>query len=119
MLKNADVEALPAEGERLPAAGDAGMLRQQFRQLAAQWKTETAGQSSPRILAGHPAYRQIIELGPPVLPLILRDLAENGGWWYPALRTLTGANPVPVAAKGHPPQNDAAWLDWGRANGYL
>lgn len=126
MLDNADAEslppdadALPAEGEPLPAVGDAGTLPRQFRQLAALWKAETAGHSSPRALTRHPAYRQIIEMGPPAVPLILQDLAENGGWWYPALRALTGANPVPESARGQPPQNAAAWLEWGRANGCL
>ena len=119
MLENADAESLPPDAGAMPAAGDAGMRPRQFRQLAAQWKAETAGHSSPRAITGHPAYQQIIEMGPPAVPLILQDLAENGGWWYPALRALTGANPVPESAKGRPPQNDAAWLEWGRANGCL
>ena len=97
-----DAESLPAEGAPLPAAGDAGMPPRKFRQLAAQWKAETAGHSSPRALARHPAYRQIIEMGPPAVPLILRDMQENGGWWYPALRALTGVNPRPRVRQGPP-----------------
>ena len=94
-------------------------LQERFLLLADEWKSETAGLSSPRAIAGHPAYQKIIALGEPVLPLIFRDLKSNGGWWYPALRTLTGANPVPERAKGKPPLNDAAWLHWGQENGYI
>ena len=93
-------------------------LAQRFQQLVWEWKSGTAGHSSPRAITGHPAYSQIIALGEPVLPLIFRDLRDNGGWWYPALRTLTGANPVPESARGHPELNTAAWLRWGRENGY-
>ena len=32
---------------------------------------------------------------------------------------LTGENPVPEEAKGQPPLNREAWLEWGRRNGYL
>ncbi len=94
-------------------------LRQQFEDLAASWRAETVGLSSPRAIAGHPAYERIIGLGEPVIPLILQDMKENGGWWYPALRSLTGENPVPESAKGSPPLNDEAWLQWGLDNGYV
>ena len=77
-------------------------LHQQFAELVATWRAETAGLSSPRSMAGHPAYQQIIAMGEPVIPFIFRDMKENGGWWYPALRALTGANPVPESAKRQP-----------------
>ena len=94
-------------------------LQQQFAELVAAWRTGTAGLSSPRAIAGHSAYERIIDLGEPVIPLILQDMTENGGWWYPALRALTGENPVPESAKGNPPLNDEAWLQWGLDNGYV
>ena len=94
-------------------------LHRQFTELVTSWRAETAGLSSPRAIAGHPAYQRIIELGETAIPLILQDMKENGGWWYPALRTLTGENPVPESAKGNPPLNDEAWLQWGLDNGYV
>ena len=89
-----------------------------FYKLVAQWREETGGLSSPRSITNHSAYKRIIEMGPPVVELIFKELRENGGWWYPALRTLTGANPVPDSARGRPSLNDNAWLEWGEANGY-
>jgi hypothetical protein len=90
-----------------------------FAELVAEWRRGTGGLSSPKAIASHPAYQQIIQIGETVLPMIFRELRENGGWWYPALRALTGQNPVPEEAKGRPPLNRDAWLEWGRRNGYL
>lgn len=95
------------------------MKNEKFFKLTAEWKAATAGLSSPRAISRHPAYREIIAMGRPILPLILHDLQENGGWWYPALRAITGVNPVPANARGRPPLNDEAWLNWGRDNGYI
>ena len=110
--------SLPAVYGVIEAALVDPALTTRFQRLVFEWKSATAGLSSPRAIMEHPAYPQIIALGEPILPLIFRDLQDNGGWWYPALRTLTGANPVPADAQGRPELNDAAWLRWGQANGY-
>jgi len=65
----------------------------------------------------HPAYQQIIALGPPVIPLILRELRERPDHWFWALNAITGEDPVG-------PEDDfdqavEAWLRWGRERGYL
>ena len=89
-----------------------------FLQLLSEWRKETAFQSSPRVITGHAAYQQIIEIGEPALPFIFEDMQENGGWWYPALRAITGDNPVPKDARGNRKLNDEAWLRWAREHGY-
>ncbi len=91
---------------------------EQFLELLSEWREETAFQSSPRVITSHPAYQQIIDIGKPVLPFIFEDMQENGGWWYPALRAITGDNPVPKDARGNRTLNDEAWLRWAREHGY-
>lgn len=112
--------AAPATASAATEATAAGLLLdERFRQLTAEWQSETSDLSSPQAIAGHPAYLAIIALGRPALPLIFRELKNNsGGWWYPALRALTGANPVPESARGDRALNDAAWLRWAQENGY-
>lgn len=91
-------------------------LRVVFEELVLSWSAATAHLSSPTKIIEHPAYRQIIGLGPAVLPLLLRDLAENRRFWFPALHGITGENPIPDDAAGDIERMTQAWLDWGRAN---
>jgi hypothetical protein len=92
-------------------------LKAAFAELARSWSTDTAHVSSPIKLMKHPAYQQIIGFGAPVLPLILRDLAESGRFWFPALNAITGENPVPDDAAGDIEKMTRAWIEWGRENG--
>ena len=98
---------------------DEGRVEDRFAELVTEWRRGTGGLSSPKAITTHPAYQQIMQIGEAALPMIFRELQENGGWWYPALRALTRENPVPEEAKGQPPLNREAWLEWGRRNGYL
>jgi hypothetical protein len=85
-----------------------------FEELAQVWAAETAHFSSPIKLMQHPAYRQIVGLGPAVLPLLLRDLAETHRFWFAALNAITGENPIPDEAAGDVARMTDAWIAWGR-----
>jgi hypothetical protein len=85
-----------------------------FEELAQTWAVETAHLSSPLKLMQHSAYRQIIGLGPAVLPLLLRDLAATRRFWFPALNAITGENPIPDDADGDVVRMTDAWIAWGR-----
>ena len=85
-----------------------------FGRLTRQWREETAGFSSPARITSNQAYLSIIALGQPVVPLILAELRDHGGFWYPALTAITGGNPVPASAMGNPRLMKDAWLNWGQ-----
>ena len=97
----------------------AAVDRDRFRRLADQWREETTFFSSTTAIADHPAYREIIAMGEPVLPLIFEELRSHSGQWYSALAILTGANPVAEADRGKIRKMTRAWLEWGIAHGYL
>ncbi|HUP61995.1 MAG TPA: hypothetical protein VNA69_16430 [Thermoanaerobaculia bacterium] len=94
-------------------------LRVAFEELALSWSSATAHLSSPSKMVEHSSYRQIIGLGPAVLPLMLRDLAQNHRFWFPALNAITGENPIPDDAAGDVERMTDAWIGWGRANGLI
>jgi hypothetical protein len=58
----------------------------------------------------HPAYQQIIGLGPAGVPLLLRELEREPDHWFWALRAITGEDPVPEEARGRLREMAAAWL---------
>ena len=100
-------------------ATDQTTVTGQFESLAEQWKTETALLSSTTSMVSHPAYRAIIALGPPVVPLLLRDLEQEPVHWFEALQTITGEDPVPREHWGNIPAMRADWLTWGRQRGLI
>jgi hypothetical protein len=54
-----------------------------------------------------------------VIPLILAEMETTPGQWFWALAALTGEDPVPDADRGDVTAMTAAWLAWGRANGWI
>lgn len=105
-------------GRALPHP-DAEDLRARFESLAERWREETEFHSAASALFMHPAYQEIIGLGPAVLPLILADLRESRDHWFWALRAITGENPVPAEERGRVDRMAERWLDWGQARGLL
>ena len=89
-------------------------LDERFRQLSWRRNGSRKPPASPLRPSGLPRNHRPW----PALPLIFRELKNNGGWWYPALRALTGANPVPESAHGDQPSNSESWLRWAQENGY-
>jgi hypothetical protein len=92
-------------------------LVERFQQLASAWRSDTAYLSDLTHVCNHWAYQQIIAMGWPVVPLILRELEANPDYWFSALQRITGENPVPAPARGQLKEMASAWLEWGRANG--
>jgi hypothetical protein len=93
-------------------------LEERFHRLAAVWHQGTDHLSSMAESANHPAYQEIIRLGPSVLPLLLRDLQENHTHWFTALKAITGAQPIPKSDAGNIPRMTEAWLRWAKDHGY-
>ena len=93
-------------------------VEERFHRLANTWHRDTDYLSSMEEAERHPAYQEIIRLGPEVVPLLLRDLAENHTHWFAALEAITGARPVPAAVAGKIPKMAEAWLRWAKDNGY-
>ena len=89
-----------------------------FRELAQQWKEATAFMSSTTDMVMHPAYQQIIGMGPEVLPLILAELRRQPGQWFWALKAITGEDPVSPADRGKVRRMAQVWLEWAERRGY-
>jgi hypothetical protein len=94
-------------------------LERRFRELSDEWQADVAHLSSTTARVQHPAYREIIAMGPRVVPLLLRELERRPNHWFAALRSLTGADPVAAAERGQLGPMAEAWIKWGRERGYV
>ncbi len=105
--------ALPAQ------RADSAELQRKFDELTTRWRQETGPLSSVSAKAMHPAYQQIIGMGPVVLPLILHELEKQPEQWFWALRAITGIDPVPIPNRGRLKEMTHAWLQWGKEHGFI
>ena len=103
----------------VPATPAAETTEQRVVRLLGIWRDQTAYLSSSTQLVEHPAYQELIALGPAALPFLFRDLEQTkDGHLSKALTTLTGAHPVPAEDRGKLAKVADAWLRWARENGY-
>ena len=93
--------------------------QKRFRELVKRWKEDTGHLSSTARMAKHPAYREIIQMGSAVLPLLLAELKRAPDFWFAALREITKENPVPARSAGKVKDMARAWREWGRKRGYV
>lgn len=92
--------------------------RATFAKLADEWVRERPRGLDLHFTLEHPAYQQIIAMGPPAVPWLLQRLAERPDHWFAALHQITGASPVPPESRGRFREMTNAWLEWGRQQGY-
>ncbi len=94
-------------------------VEERFNALAAQWKADRGPTSFVAEMAMHPAYQQIIGLGPAAVPLLLQGLQRSPDHWFWALKAITGADPVPPEDRGRINRMAQHWIVWGRRHGYI
>ena len=89
-------------------------LEVKFQSLAEQWRKDTAHLSSVTKQVMHPSYQRIIGLGPAILPILLREVAQQSGYWFWALNAIAGEDPVQPDDLGNVQRMSKAWLQWGK-----
>lgn len=100
-----------------PYPYDTGEVREIFEPLAERWEEETAFLSMTPQITGHPAYFEIVALGPPAVPLILERLKKSTRPWFQALAAMTRENPAADAETNSEAAH--AWLEWGQSRGLV
>lgn len=95
------------------------MSDERFEALAKRWKAETGHLSNLNKAFRHPAYREIVAMGPPVVPILLESLRRSPDHWFGALHELTGAAPIKEEHRGRLREMAADWIAWGIENGVI
>ncbi|HET6880615.1 MAG TPA: hypothetical protein VFI31_10695 [Pirellulales bacterium] len=108
-----------AYGSLTSADGEASDgVRRRFHQLAGEWKQATLLTSSGTEMLLHPAYQQIIGMGPEAVPLLVAELRRDPDHWFWALKAITGEDPVAEGDRGNLARMTDAWLKWAEQRGY-
>jgi len=100
-----------------PAVPDIN-IGETFRTLVSEWKQQSRFLSSVDQMVILNPYQRIIGLGPRAVPFLLHELEHDPDYWFWALRSITGHDPVPEESKGKLREMAQAWMKWGRENGY-
>ena len=86
-----------------------------FRRLADQWLAATVNMSMIDDMITHPAYLEIIGMGPSALPLLLDELERAPNHWFAALIAVSGGqNPVEEDEAGDLDKMTEAWMRWAQ-----
>jgi len=95
-----------------------GTTVKKFVSLMEEWRATRNPTNSGIEMFINPAYQKIIGMGHEVVPLILKEVESNIDDWFWALKSITGADPVPPAHRGRLKLMAKDWLIWARKQGY-
>jgi hypothetical protein len=105
------VEQAEHESSDLPVCLRVGPA-ERFQKLAGSWKSAVQFLSDTNDICTHPAYQEIIGMGPVALPYIFAELKREPGQWFWALKAITGEDPVPGQHLGNLDLMAKDWLAW-------
>jgi hypothetical protein len=83
-----------------------------FDRLCEKWKQETRKYSSLTHRIFHPAYQEIIAMGPSAVPSIMEEFEDSPAYWTPALKRIARRD-VAENAKTLEELKDA-WRQWAK-----
>jgi len=93
-----------------------------FDSLSAKIKSEMMFSSTLGTLESSASNRALIQLGPGVVPLLLKELKESPldpFPWFDTLTKITGQDPTIDEPRGNWRAMAEAWIAWGQSNGVL
>ncbi len=96
---------------------EVSLLELEFHSLVKRWREETFYLSSLTKKYSHPAYQRIIGMGTNGLPLVFRELQNNNGNWFYALKFMAGRDIAEGISDFE--EAKAAWLEWGFKHDYI
>ena len=91
-------------------------VHDEFLRLANEWRTTRNKYGSGIEIFTHPAYQQIIGMGPSALPFVVEALRAELDHWFWALKAITRYDPVPPDEIGNLEAMRIRWLAWADAN---
>jgi hypothetical protein len=86
--------------------------RARFNAAVERWQQDTIFDSLPDEMKDHDSFREIVEVGNSVVPLIAAHLRRSPSFLFLALEDIFEEDPVPEEAYGNLQATVSAWLQW-------
>jgi len=83
-----------------------------FYRNVRRWRFDTSMVSSVDKAVAHPAFREIVDMGERVVPLIISEIRTRPDMLMIALQLITGADPVQPRHRGRVNEMASDWIDW-------
>src|SRR5579863_1934277 len=100
------------------ATGGAEPIEDTFARLAKEWKDAARSLSYPADIKASAGYKELVQLGPSVVPLILQDMDSDPFHWFDVLTDITGEVPFSSEDAGDVERMVEAWKRWGKARNF-
>lgn len=86
--------------------------------LLDEWVAETGWMSSTSSMKAHPAFATLISIGAPAVASIIERLQDGDVHvhWFPVLKAVTAADPVPLEERGKTKAMAGRWIVWADQN---
>ena len=95
-------------------------IGQRFQELAQGWREETGFMSSPLQRVQSMYYKEIIRLGPDVVPEIIKELSKRPDNWFYILDIWVPREENPIKQDLNSfTKTVQAWVEYGKRKGYL
>ena len=99
---------------------DEKILRELYYSIKSTWVADTSFLSSVAQILKHPDCQRIVNLGWPVVPIILKDLTQAPAiGMFEVLKTITGDRPIREVNRGRIGEMANDWVEWGKARGLI
>lgn len=92
-------------------------LAHRFRLAYDAWRSETFNSSLFSVILSNARFREIVQMGTNVLPLIFEKLTKEQSFIYLAANEIVGETPTNVAEAEDIDSVVAAWLEWSEGAG--
>lgn len=118
------VAVLPRPNEKyqliasLDEAFERSVVDSQLEKLSGQWLKEVAFLSNPADILANRYFKEIVALGPRVVPYARKHLSRFPMHWSWVLEAIVGVDPVAKADYGISRHMVNAWESYLRAQGY-
>ena len=90
-------------------------IAERFRALTDEWEAHRQSvlfSSKIRDTLNHPAYRALVDLGDPALPLIIERYRTDSLPWAFVLQEITGVRMIDDPGSFRPDELRRRWIDW-------